>query len=71
MWIELIEKLKAEPTVSVPEAGKALADLSRNGSYQAAREGKLGVRVLEIGGRRRVPSIEVLRALGLEKAGAA
>jgi hypothetical protein len=51
--------------VDVPTAGMALANMSRNGSYEAARRGALGVPVIEVGGKKRVPSIAVLRALGL------
>jgi hypothetical protein len=65
-WKEILTELKENPTVSVPTAGRALADLSRNGSYEAARRGALGVPVIDVGGKRRVPSIAVLRALGLE-----
>jgi hypothetical protein len=62
---EILAELRAKPTVSVPTAGKALADLSKNASYDAAKNGKLGVPILEVGGKKRVPSIAVLRRLGL------
>jgi hypothetical protein len=67
-WIEILAELKSRPTVSVPIAGKVLGDLSRNGSYEAARTGKLGVPVIEVGGKKRVSSIVVLRLLGLADA---
>lgn len=45
--------------------GKALGDLSPNASYEAAKKKELGVNTFRIGGKIRVPSIEVLRKLGL------
>jgi hypothetical protein len=64
-WKEILAELKSSPTVSVPTAGKALGDLSRNAAYEAARRDTLGVPVIDVGGKRRVPSIAVLHALGL------
>jgi hypothetical protein len=66
-WKRLLEKLRTQPTVSVPEAGKALGDLGRNASYDAAKNDKLGVPVHDVGGKKRVASIAVLRVLGLEQ----
>ena len=65
---EILTKLRTSPTVSVPEAGKVLADLSWNGSYDAARKGTLGVPVFDVGGLKRVASIDVLRRIGLADA---
>jgi hypothetical protein len=70
-WKRLLQKLRAQPTVSVPEAGQALAGLSKNASYEAARRGDLGVPVLDVGGLKRVASIEILRKLGLDQDSAA
>jgi hypothetical protein len=67
-WPIVLQKLQTQPTVSVPEAGYALAELGRNASYKAAEEDKLGVPVLKVGGKKRVPSVPVLRKLGLESA---
>jgi hypothetical protein len=64
-WKDVLAELKSNPTVSVPTAGRALGDLSRNGSYEAARRGALGVPVIEVGGKKRVASVAVLRVLGL------
>jgi hypothetical protein len=64
---EILDELLSSPTVSVPRAGKVLGDLSKNPAYDAARNGTLGVPVLKVGGKLRVPSIAVLRKLGLEK----
>jgi len=60
-----LAKLRQEPSVSVPVAGRALGNLGKNASYGAAQDGKLGVPVFEAGGRKRVPSIAVLRRLGI------
>jgi hypothetical protein len=65
LWREVLQKLRTQPTVSVPEAGFALADMSRNASYEAAKDGKLSVPVLKVGGKLRVSSIGVLRELDL------
>ncbi len=65
-WKEILAELRNQPTVSVPTAGQALAGLSRNSSYEAAKTGKLGVPVIEVGGRKRVPSAAVLRQLGID-----
>jgi hypothetical protein len=66
---EILAELRSKPSVSVPDAGKALADLSRNAAYTAANKGTLGVPVFEAGGKKRVPSIAVLRQLGLTDEG--
>jgi hypothetical protein len=62
---DALEKLRSGPSVSVPVAGRALGDLGMNASYAAAENKKLGVPVFEAGGKKRVPSIAVLRKLGL------
>ncbi len=33
---DLLSELRAKPTVSVPTAGKVLAELSKNAAYEAA-----------------------------------
>lgn len=70
-WKEILAELRSKPTVSVPTAGRALADLSKNGAYEAARAGRLGVPVIETGGKKRVASIHILRKLGLTEDGEA
>jgi hypothetical protein len=70
-WAKILAELKRKPTVSVPTAGAALGDLSRNGAYEAARNNTLGVPVMQVGGKKRVPSIAVLRKLGLAEDGEA
>jgi len=62
---DALAKLRRAPSVSVPVAGRALGDLGMIASYGAADKGTLGVPVFDAGGRRRVPSIAVLRKLGL------
>jgi hypothetical protein len=61
---DLIAELRSNPTVSVVTAGRAFG-LGRNAAYEAARRGKLGVPVIEAGGKKRVASAAVLRELGL------
>ena len=73
-WKQILAELKSNPTVSVPVAGKALANLSPAASYRAAENNTLGVEIMEIGGGkkvlgRRVRSIDVLRKLGLNAEG--
>jgi hypothetical protein len=64
-WKQILAELKNSPTVSIPTAGRALADMSENASYRTAKAGKLGVPILEVGGKKRVRSGDVLRKLGL------
>jgi hypothetical protein len=62
---EMLAQLRSELTVDIPFAGWVLGQLSQNAAYEAARAGKLGVPVFEVGGRKRVASSDVLRRLGL------
>ena len=62
---DALARLRKGPSVSIPVAGRALADLGMNASYAAANNNKLGVPVFETGGRKRCPSIAILRKLGL------
>jgi excisionase family DNA binding protein len=50
---EKFEKILAEPTASVPEAGMLLG-LARNASYDAAKRGEIPT--LRFGGKLRVPT---------------
>lgn len=63
---EVKEQLRRHPTQSVPWTGEVLAGMSRQGSYLAAQRGELGVPVISVGGRRRVSSVAIMRALGLD-----
>lgn len=50
------------PTLSVEEAGRFLG-LGRTGAYEAAKRGQIPT--LQFGRRRRVPTAELRRMLGL------
>jgi len=65
---DILTILRTKPTVSVPFAGMALGELSPNVSYKAAAADRLGVPVMDIGGRRRGASIHVLGMLGFDEA---
>jgi hypothetical protein len=54
--------LASEPkTISVPEAGRIYYDLSRNGSYEAARRGEIPT--IRVGRLLRVPVAAMERKL--------
>jgi excisionase family DNA binding protein len=59
---------EAGPTVSLTEAATCLG-ISRDTAYTLARRGELGVRVLKLGSRKRVPTAELRRVLGLDENG--
>jgi hypothetical protein len=61
---EIIAKARRQPTLSVPETGFLIAEQGETASYQNAKDGTLGVPVLEVGGKLRTRSIDVLRLLG-------
>jgi hypothetical protein len=67
---EELQNLLSKPTASVPEVGRICFNLSRNGSYAAARSG--GIPTIEVGGseRRRlmVPTAALRKILGIEAA---
>ena len=50
---EVEQTVKIPKTMSVPEAGKVYYDLSRNGSYEAARRGDIPT--IQVGRLLRVP----------------
>jgi hypothetical protein len=62
---EILAKLYARPTQSVPFAGEVLGEVSKNAAYNAANEGTLGVPVFEVGSKKRTASVAILRVLGL------
>ena len=68
LFPKIIAELKQSPTCSVPLAGAALANMTRNTAYEAAKNGTLGVPTFWAGGKLRVPSIAVLQRLGLVEA---
>lgn len=64
----LLREIMTKLSVSVPTAGKALGDLTRNASYEVAKRDRkiAGCPVLEVGGKLRVPTAPIRKALGLE-----
>ena len=62
----LLRLLTSELTVSVPEAGKALAGLSKNASYEVAARDKAiaGIPVLDVGGKKRLATAPIRKVLG-------
>lgn len=58
----------AGPTVSVGTTAKVLG-ISRAHAYALAKRGELGVRVLRLGNRLVVPTVELRRAVGAEEPG--
>jgi hypothetical protein len=61
---EIKRVLSESPTVSVPFAGMALANLSRNGSYEAASRGD--IETFDVGRLKRVRSAWLRKKLGLD-----
>ena len=53
-------------TLSIPEAGKLYFDIGKNASYRAADRGDIPT--IKIGGRRRVPVVQMERKLAGEVA---
>jgi hypothetical protein len=60
---EWLRKILAEPTASVPDAGRALG-ISRNAAYQAAAEGDINT--MRYGRSLRVPTAWLRRQLMLD-----
>jgi hypothetical protein len=61
----IMEKLRSQPSVSIPEAAFVLSESDETAAYDAARSGTLGVPTYESGGKIRARSLDVLRVLGL------
>jgi hypothetical protein len=59
-----LDEALSRPTVSVPEAGAVFYDLSRNGSYEAAKRGDIPT--IRVGGLIRVPVAPLAERLGLK-----
>jgi len=55
----------AGPTVGVEDVAKCYG-ISRATAYNLAKRGELGVRVLQLGKRLRVPTADLRRVLGLD-----
>jgi hypothetical protein len=65
-----LKEVRSKPSVSIPVAGRVIADIGVNASYEHAKLGRLGVPVIVVGGgdksaRYRVASVHVLRKVGL------
>jgi hypothetical protein len=67
---EILRQIMTKLTVSVPVAGQALGELCEASSYaEAARTGEIGgCRVIEVAGKKRVPTAPIRRVLGLRDA---
>jgi hypothetical protein len=61
-----LEDLLSHPTATVPDVGRVVFNLSRNGSYAAAKSG--GIPTIEVGGQYFVPTAVLRKQLGLEAA---
>jgi hypothetical protein len=62
---EIIAKARRQPTLSIPESGFLISESGETASYDAARKNRLGVPVIESGGKLRCRSVDVLNLLGL------
>ena len=58
-----LEEVLAQPTVSVPVAGKVFYDLGRNASYEAAKRGDIPTVI--VGGKVRAIVAPIAEKLGL------
>jgi hypothetical protein len=65
---EILRQIMTQLTVSVPVGGKALGDLCENASYgEAKKTGQIaGCPVIDVGGKRRMPTAPIRRVLGLK-----
>jgi hypothetical protein len=61
---EWLEQILAEPTTTVPQAGRALGINGRNQSYEAAHRGE--IKTLRFGRRLTVPTAWLRRQLELD-----
>jgi hypothetical protein len=57
-----LAKVLAKPTASIPDAGRAVFDIGRNASYDAAKRGDF--EVID-GPKKRVPTSWIKQKLGL------
>lgn len=64
-----LPSVEERPTLSVPEAGRLLAGLSRSTSYELAARGEFPVPVFRVGALLRVPTAAVLRLLEVDEPG--
>jgi hypothetical protein len=62
---EWLEEILAEPTTTVPQAGRAVGIKGRNQSYEAARRGE--IKTMRFGRTLRVPTAWLKRQLMLDE----
>ena len=65
---KILKAVMTELTVSIPVAGKALGNLCENAAYTEARKtGQIGgCPVIDVGGKRRVPTAPIRKMLGIK-----
>jgi hypothetical protein len=63
---EWLQKILAEPTTTVPDAGRALG-ISRNAAYEAAVRGE--IKTIRFGRTLRVPTAWLRKQLQLDQGG--
>jgi hypothetical protein len=65
---KILRQIMTQLTVSVPVAGRALGDLCENAAYgEAKRTGQIGgCPVIDVAGKRRVPTAPIRRVLRLK-----
>jgi hypothetical protein len=68
---KILKAILTELTVSIPVAGKALGNLCEHTAYTEARKtGQIGgCPVIDVAGKRRVPTAPIRHVLGLDKGG--
>jgi hypothetical protein len=66
-WLTRAELLALPAAVDIPTAARALC-LARSTAYDLARRGEFPCRVLRVGSCYRVPTADLLRALGIDPA---
>jgi hypothetical protein len=62
---EELRKLLSQPTADVPDVGRVCFQLSRNGSYDAAKRGDFPT--IKVGRLLKVPTAALKRQLGLDE----
>jgi hypothetical protein len=64
---EELKTLLSRPTASIPDVGRICFELSRNGSYDAAKRGDFGP-LIKVGRLQKIVTSALRRQLGLEAA---
>jgi hypothetical protein len=60
-----LRNLLSKPTADIPDVGRVCFELSRNGSYDAAKRGDLG-EIIKVGRLQKVITSTLRAKLGLE-----